>query len=230
MSKNIIIAIDGHSSCGKSTLAKSIAKELNYIYIDSGAMYRAVAFYVLENKLISNQIIDTEKIIEALSNIQLSFHKNESNQQVLFLNNENIEEQIRKPEVAEIVSLVAEISPVRKKLVEIQRKLSENTNIVMDGRDIGSVVFPNAQFKFFITAKPEVRAKRRFDELSRKQIKTTLEEVYQNLLERDRIDSNRKDSPLIKCEDAILIDNSDMSKNEQLLVALKHIQSSAVIL
>lgn len=224
-SKPLTIAIDGHSSCGKSTLAKDLAKILGYTYVDSGAMYRGIALFCLNHGLIENGKPRIALIETALPKIELHFRINSSTGgQDLILNNLNVESEIRKPEIAAIVSPVATIPSVRRKLVELQRKMGEKGRIVMDGRDIGSVVFPNAEVKFFVTADPEIRAQRRFKELTEKGIQTTLEETKINLLERDHIDSTRIDSPLIKTADAILLDNSKLDRMGQLNFALKAIK------
>ena len=224
--KKIIIAIDGYSSCGKSTLAKELAKKLNYIFIDSGAMYRAVSYFALKNKIIDENKIDTKSLINFLPKIDLKFKLNRiTKSPEIFLNDVNIEDQIRKPEISKIVSNIAEIKEVREKLVSEQQKMGKEKGIIMDGRDIGSVVFPNAELKLFITAEISTRTKRRFEELTEKGINTTLKEVEENLLMRDHIDSNRSESPLIKTPDAIVIDNTNLSKIEQLEIALKHVNS-----
>ena len=216
----LIIAIDGYSSCGKSTLAKALAKHLGYVFIDSGAMYRGVALYCLQNNLIENGKINVELLERSLTDIHLEFRKNDSDGQDLYLNGINSESQIRSTEVAGIVSVVAATPSVRKKLVEEQRKMGQQGGIVMDGRDIGSIVFPDADLKLFVTADPDVRTQRRFDELSSKGITVELEEVKKNLLERDRLDSTRLDSPLLKTVDAILLDNTNLSREDQLKFAL----------
>ena len=226
--KQLTIAIDGYSSCGKSTLAKAMANELNYTFVDSGAMYRGVALYCLRNGLIVNAIPNVSEIENHLPNIQLDFYYNpETRIQELLLNNENVEQEIRTPEVAAVVSQIATLRSVRVKLVEEQQKIGENGGIVMDGRDIGSVVFPDAEVKLFVTANPDVRAMRRFKELSEKGIITTLEDTKRNLLERDEIDSNRIESPLIQTADAIVLDNSQLTQEEQLQIALFHVQSKS---
>lgn len=214
--KNITIAIDGHSSCGKSTLAKAMAKELNYIYVDSGAMYRAVTLYFLENEV---DIKDEEAIRLALMDIEISF-RNIASKNTTFLNGKNVESEIRSMEVSNFVSPVSAISIVRRKVVAQQRDMGQNKSIVMDGRDIGTVVFKDAELKIFLTATVDIRAQRRFDELRAKGQNISMTEVRANLLERDHIDSTREDSPLKKAEDAILIDNSDLSEKEQLQIAL----------
>ncbi len=213
--KKITIAIDGYSACGKSTLAKDLANKLGYIFIDSGAMYRSVALYCIQNKLIENNIPDKKKIIDALPSIRLSFKKIDD-KNVLFLNGVNVESQIRSNEVASVVSLIAAISEVREKLVHEQQKMGLNGGIIMDGRDIGSVVFPNAELKLFVTASEEIRVKRRFAELQSKGIKSTLDDVRLNLSERDYLDTHRAISPLIQVDDAIVLDNSNLTREEQL--------------
>ncbi|MCF8416933.1 MAG: (d)CMP kinase [Crocinitomicaceae bacterium] len=226
--KQLTIAIDGYSSCGKSTLAKAMANELNYTFVDSGAMYRGVALYCLRNGLIVNAIPNVSEIENHLPNIQLDFYYNpETRIQELLLNNENVEQEIRTPEVAAVVSQIATLRSVRVKLVEEQQKIGENGGIVMDGRDIGSVVFPDAEVKLFVTANPDVRAMRRFKELSEKGIITTFEDTKRNLLERDEIDSNRIESPLVQTADAIVLDNSQLTQEEQLQIALFHVQSKS---
>lgn len=223
--KKITIAIDGHSSCGKSTLAKDLAKKLNYIYVDSGAMYRGIALYCTQNNLILDGNPNEALIEQSLPTISLSFQQNlKSGNQELLLNGQNIESEIRKPEIAAIVSLIAAIPSVRKKLVHIQRELGKNGGIVMDGRDIGSVVFPHAEVKFFVTADANIRAQRRFLEMKEQGIHSTLSEIEQNLIERDHLDSTREDSPLKQTEDAILINNSHLNRDEQLNLALEIIQ------
>lgn len=223
---NITIAIDGFSSCGKSTLAKELAKTLGYIFIDSGAMYRAVSLYALNTNCIHKGKIDHVALKEALNDIELHFELNPvTNSPEIFLNGINAENEIRTPRVAEVVSKVAAIKEVREKLVFEQRKMGAHGGIVMDGRDIGSVVFPNAELKLFITASIDIRVERRFQELLSKGISITREEVKTNLQERDLIDSTRKESPLIQTEDAIVIDNSDLSREEQLMKALDIVNS-----
>jgi CMP/dCMP kinase len=220
----MIIAIDGHSSTGKSSTAKQLAKHLNYIYVDTGAMYRAVTYFAFQKGLVSDSHLDTEKLIEELPNIHLKFlHNKELGTSEIFLNNENVEKAIRKMEISQLVSKIAAISEVRKKLVEQQQEMGKNCNIIMDGRDIGTVVFPNAEFKIFMTANSQIRAERRYQELLKAGQNIGYEEVLQNIEERDFIDSNREDSPLKKAEDAVVIDNSKLSKKEQFKVILKMI-------
>lgn len=219
-SKKLTIAIDGFSSCGKSTLAKALAEKLNYIFIDSGAMYRAVSLYAFQNKWISDSHFDKEMLIKNLSNIQLHFELNSHTQKPeIFLNNQNVAAEIREITVSSLVSKVASIKEVRQKLVAEQREIGKNGGVVMDGRDIGSVVFPNADLKLFVTAKPAVRAQRRFLELSATDPNITLAEIEKNLTDRDAMDSSRDESPLIQTDDAVLLDNSAMTPEEQLDIA-----------
>jgi len=218
----IIIAIDGYSSCGKSTLAKQIAKELNYIYIDTGAMYRAITLYAIRKNLIAEDYFDEQGLITSLPQLTISFSYNtELNCSETYLDDENIEKEIRGIEVSSHVSKIAQIKEVRKKLIEIQRELGLNKGLVMDGRDIGSIVFPNAELKLFMTAHYRIRAKRRYDELKAKGDHIDYEDVLYNITSRDNDDTSRSENPLIKAKDAIEIDNSDITKNEQLTIALK---------
>ncbi len=213
----MIIAVDGYSSCGKSTMAKELAKALDFTYIDSGAMYRAVALLGLQKGLKQGE---EKNIIPFLKDIRIHFEKKENNDQAIFINGTDSSEAIRSMEVANVVSHYAKIKEVREFLVAQQRSFAEATSIVMDGRDIGTVVFPNADLKIFMTASPEIRAKRRYDELQAKGKEVTIEEVLQNLKERDFIDENRKESPLKKADDAFVIDNSNLNRAEQLAIAL----------
>ena len=214
--KQITIAIDGYSACGKSTLAKDLAKKLSFIFIDSGAMYRGVALYCLQNNLFDADSNPKQvEIIQALKNITLSFQLINDNN-CLLLNGKNVEELIRGTEVAAVVSKVATIKEVRVKLVMEQQKMGANGGIVMEGRDIGSVVFPKAELKLFITASQEIRAQRRFLELKSKGIEAKINEISSNLAERDLMDSSRKESPLIQVADAIVLDNSKLTREEQL--------------
>jgi len=220
--KKITIAIDGFSSTGKSTLAKQLAKELGYVYVDTGAMYRAVAYFAMQHNLVSETHLDKEGLISELPHINLRFQFNTTlGFAEMYLNNENIETQIRTIEVSRMVSKVAEISEVRAKLVEQQQAMGNEKAIVMDGRDIGTVVFPDAELKLFMTASSKTRAQRRFDELVEKGQHVTFEEVLQNVEERDYIDTHRDDSPLVKADDAIEIDNSSLSKKEQFEIVLQ---------
>lgn len=222
MAKNkLTIAIDGFSSCGKSTLAYELAQCLSYAYIDSGAMYRAFTLYILENNLDYNK---TEDIKLAISKVNIRFNNNHGRMETI-LNGDNIEDAIRKQRISNHVSEVARISEVRTFLVKQQQEMGKQGGIVMDGRDIGTVVFPEADIKFFVTADPEVRIDRRHKELIARGQDTSLEEVAENLAKRDRIDSTRKDSPLKKAEDAITVDNSRLSKKEQLTEVVDHVIS-----
>jgi len=214
--KKITIAIDGFSSTGKSTIAKQLAKQLKYIYVDSGAMYRAVTLYAMQHNYISENIFYKNQLISDLNKIDLTFKFNsEVDYAEMYLNNVNVENEIRSLEVSNLVSKVAEISEVRKNLVQQQQLLGAKKGVVMDGRDIGTVVFPNAELKLFITASATIRAQRRFDELINKGDKVTFDAILKNVESRDYIDSTRKDSPLIKANDAIEIDNSDLSREDQ---------------
>lgn len=216
---NIIVTIDGYSSCGKSTLAKDLAKELHYLFIDSGAMYRAITFYFLENQI---DIFDDYELEKALENIHLEFIFNPTQERSnIHLNGVNIEDEIRKMNVSNAVSKVSTLKKVRDFAVAQQRKMGKNKAIVMDGRDIGTTVFPNAELKVFMTADKNVRIKRRFDELKKKNGYANLNEVARNIEKRDDIDTNRKISPLRKAEDAIVLDNSNISPEEQLKIVLK---------
>lgn len=219
--KKIIIAIDGFSSTGKSTLAKQLAKQLGYVYVDTGAMYRAVTLFAMQHHYVSEDHLDQNKLIESLPDLHLHFEFNpELGFAEMFLNGRNVETDIRTLEVSRLVSKIAEVSEVRSKLVEQQKKMGKNKAIVMDGRDIGTVVFPNAELKIFMTASPETRAKRRFDELVEKGQKVTFQDVLQNVNERDYIDTHREDSPLVKAQDAIEIDNSTLTRKEQFQLVL----------
>ncbi|MFK5878023.1 MAG: (d)CMP kinase [Flavobacteriaceae bacterium] len=215
--KKIIIAIDGFSSTGKSTLAKQLAKKLQYVYVDTGAMYRAVALYAMNHKLIDEDNFDKEGLISKVKDIKIHFEFNESKGFAeVFLNDKNVENEIRTLEVSQMVSQVSTVSEVRSKLVEQQQAMGVNSGIVMDGRDIGTVVFPDADIKFFMTASADKRAKRRYKELlDRGDENITYARVLKNVESRDYIDSTRLDSPLIKADDAIEIDNSDMGLEEQ---------------
>ena len=212
----ITIAIDGFSSTGKSTVAKQLAKHLGYVYVDTGAMYRSVTFYAMQNGLISADDFNQEALIYQLPNIEIGFKFNDTlGFAEVYLNDVNIEKEIRTLEVSSYVSKVAAISEVRLKLVEQQQKMGQNKGVVMDGRDIGTVVFPDAKLKLFMTASAETRAKRRYQELIERGDQVEYKDVLENVQERDYIDSNRKDSTLVKADDAIEIDNSYMSLEEQ---------------
>jgi len=214
--KKITIAIDGFSSTGKSTIAKKLANYLKYIYVDTGAMYRAVAYFAMKNGRIGKDYFHIEKLIRELDKIKIEFRCDSNlGASQTYLNNENIEKQIRSIEVSDCVSRVAEISEIRKKLVQQQREIGKNKGVVMDGRDIGTVVFPEAELKLFIVSDLTIRAKRRYDELISQGKNITFEKVLENITKRDQIDIHRKDSPLIKAPDAIEIDNSYLSREEQ---------------
>ncbi|WP_348713718.1 (d)CMP kinase [Tenacibaculum sp. 190130A14a] len=216
MTSKITIAIDGFSSTGKSTIAKQLAKQLGYIYVDTGAMYRAVTLYAMQQNYVSDNHFDEHKLIGDLPKISLSFSFNDSlGFAEMFLNGHNVEQPIRTIEVSRLVSKVAAVSEVRKKLVSEQQEMGKNKGIVMDGRDIGTVVFPDAELKLFMTASADKRAKRRYKELLDRGDNVNYEEILHNVQERDRIDSTREDSPLVKAADAIEFDNSDMGLEEQ---------------
>ncbi len=217
----ITIAIDGFSSTGKSTVAKQLAKELGYIYVDSGAMYRAITLFAIENKFITKKEFNKEALLKELPTISLKFIPNEElGFAEIFLNNKNVEKAIRSIEVANYVSHVSTVKEVREFLVNIQRKMGENNGVVMDGRDIGSVVFPKAELKVFLTADPKIRAERRLLEFQQKGIESNFDEIYNNVVERDKIDSSRAVSPLIKVDDATEIDVSNITKEEQFEIVL----------
>ena len=213
--KKIVIAIDGHSSCGKSTMAKDLAREIGYIYIDSGAMYRAVTYYCLQHDLFTEDSVKLSELQHAMSDIHISFHLNAEGRPETFLNNECIENEIRGMAVSSRVSLIATIGFVREAMVALQQEMGKEKGIVMDGRDIGTTVFPEAELKIFVTASAEVRAQRRYDELKAKGEEASYESILENVKERDRIDSGRAISPLRKADDAILLDNSHMTIPEQ---------------
>ena len=212
----INIAIDGYSSCGKSSIAKDISRNFNMIYVDSGAMYRAVTLFCLENDIIENKKVNKIKLIDSLNTIDIKYNYNKSlNVSEIFLNGENVEKEIRNKKVSNFVSKVSQIAKVRNKLIKIQQEICANKNVVMDGRDIATKVMPNAELKFFITANIETRAKRRFDELKKTDCLVTFDEVLNNLNERDSDDINRSINPLIKSNDAIVIDNTSLNFAQQ---------------
>ncbi|MGO3183731.1 MAG: (d)CMP kinase [Aequorivita sp.] len=212
----ITIAIDGYSSTGKSTVAKQIADYLGYVYVDTGAMYRAVALYAMQNNIISKTHFDKEKLIGSLKSIDLKFKKEaEWNKAHIFLNGKDVEDKIRNLEVSEFVSPIAAIHEVRVKLVAQQQEMGLEKGVVMDGRDIGTVVFPKAELKVFMNTSAEIRAERRHKELIERGDKVIYDDVLKNIQERDHMDTNREDSPLMKAEDAIEIDNSDMNLEDQ---------------
>ncbi|KAF2517549.1 (d)CMP kinase [Flavobacterium salilacus subsp. salilacus] len=216
MDKKITIAIDGFSSTGKSTLAKQLAKQLGYVYVDTGAMYRAVTYYTMQKGYIDDNHFDKQALIKDLSDINLRFVFNpELGFAEMYLNGENVEKAIRTMDVSNKVSHVAEVSEVRAKLVEQQQQMGADKGVVMDGRDIGTVVFPDAELKLYMTASAQIRAQRRYEELIAKGDTVVYEDVLKNVEERDHIDSNRDDSPLVKADDAIEIDNSNLTIQEQ---------------
>jgi len=221
MRKNLVVAIDGYSSCGKSTLAKALAKKLGFIYIDSGAMYRAVTLFFLRNKVdISNQDV----VKDALQHIELNFHARDYESHIL-LNGEEVSDEIRQMPVSENVSEVSANKQVRHDMVKQQQRMGKSKNIVMDGRDIGTAVFEDAQVKFFMTADPKIRAERRHKEMmSKGDTTTTLEEVFENLAHRDYADTTRAESPLTRAEDAIILDNTAITEEEQLNFALEKVK------
>ncbi|MDR2036428.1 MAG: (d)CMP kinase [Bacteroidales bacterium] len=214
----LTIAIDGFSSCGKSTFAKAIAKKLNYTYIDTGAMYRAVTLFVLQNCLIVDNEVNIPELIKRMDEIHISFQRNkETLQNEILLNGRCVEREIRTLEISERVSEVSAIKEVRKKLVFMQQEMGKNKSIVMDGRDIGTAVFPDADIKIFMTARLEVRTKRRYDELMQKGIPASWEEISHNIAKRDYMDQNRSENPLRQASDAIVLDNSDMTPEQQMV-------------
>jgi CMP/dCMP kinase len=221
--KKILIAIDGYSSCGKSTLAKALSKELGYAYVDTGAMYRAVTLFFLENNINWNV---KEDVLVALGKIEIHFERIDG-QNTTFLNGENVEDKIRTLYVSNHVSPVSAISEVRKAMVKLQQQMGKRKAVVMDGRDIGTVVFPDAELKIFLTADPVIRIQRRFDELINKGQDINIEDIRHNLSERDRIDTTRADSPLKKADDATILDNSQISPTEQLEIVLGWVKNIA---
>ncbi len=220
MSSNIVVAIDGYSSCGKSTLAKALAKKLHFIYVDSGAMYRAVTLYFLRNKI---NLGNLQQVTEALANIHLNFHSRDY-QTHITLNDEEVSDEIRLMPVSDNVSAVSAIRAVRIEMVKQQQRMGKSKNIVMDGRDIGTIVFPHAQVKIFMTADPKVRAERRYKELQPNNPGITLEEIFENLAHRDYQDTTREESPLMRANDAIILDNTNLTPDEQLQFALDKIK------
>jgi len=218
----IIVAIDGHSSCGKSTMAKMLAKELGYLYLDSGAMYRAVTLYALRNNLIDKGKIKCQELIDQLPKIKIGFSKNqETGKSETYLNGENVENEIRQLPVSNSVSSIATVAEVRKRMVKQQQSFGKDKGIVMDGRDISTIVFPDAELKIFMTALPEIRAQRRFDELKMKDSSVNFEDILKNVKDRDKKDTNRKISPLKIAPDAIILDNSHLTRQEQLTWAVE---------
>lgn len=229
--KKITVAIDGYSSCGKSTLAKALASRLGYNYVDSGAMYRAVTYFGMQNGFVKKDLINESAIIHNLDRINIWFKYNQSSRSTeTYLNGENVEKEIRKLEVSNFVSAVSAIKEVRKKMVAIQKEMGKNKEVVMDGRDIGTAVFPDAELKLFMSADVDVRTERRLLELKSKGEYVTKEEIKKNLESRDYQDTHRKESPLIKAKDAVVFDNSDLNQQEQLDYVLKLIKESGVMI
>ena len=222
--KKITIAIDGHSSTGKSTLAKQLAKALDYIYVDSGAMYRAVTLYALEQGFISDEKFDPNALISNIENVNIEFKKEGNNPTVLYLNNKEVSSKIRGMEVSNLVSKVAALPQVRQCLVKEQRKMGQNKGIVMDGRDICTVVFPEAELKIFMTASAQTRTQRRFDELTAKGEQVDFDEVYENITSRDYKDSTRADSPLTQAKDARVLDNTNLTQSQQYKIVMDWIK------
>lgn len=215
--KKIIIAIDGFSSCGKSTMAKALARNIGYLYFDSGAMYRAVALYCMQNRLIKGEEIDTEALRRNMKDIHITFEADPTTKNsITYLNGVNVEHEIRSFEVSKFVSRIAALDFVRSEMVEQQRQMGKQKGIVMDGRDIGTTVFPDAEMKVFVTASAEVRAQRRFDELTARGDTPDFNEILENVQQRDHIDQTREVSPLKKADDALLLDNSNLTREEQM--------------
>jgi len=227
--KRIIIAIDGHSSCGKSTIAKAVANQFEYLFIDSGAMYRAVTLFALQNQLIDSSTIQEEVLLEKLKEIKIEFrHNRELGRSDTWLNGTNVETEIRQLHVSQNVSRIAAITGVREEMVRQQQEMGKNKGIVMDGRDIGTVVFPEAELKLFITASAEIRAQRRFDELIAKGELVTYAQILENVVERDRIDSTRETSPLRVAADSLVLDNSSMTREEQLEWVIEKVEACLI--
>ncbi|WP_282036014.1 (d)CMP kinase [Saccharicrinis aurantiacus] len=227
---NIVIAIDGYSSCGKSTVAKDLAKLLNIVFIDSGAMYRCVTLHALHNDIITPSGINEDQLKLSLKDINITFKFDaQSKKNETFLNGQSVESEIRGLEVSNNVSAISAIGFVRKKLVDLQQEMGKTQSIVMDGRDIGTVVFPHADLKIFMTADPNIRAQRRFKEYQLKGENITIEQVLDNVKQRDYIDENRDESPLRKADDAIVIDNSNLSKDEQLQFIVDELKTRELI-
>ena len=229
--RKITIAIDGYSSCGKSTLAKSLAISLDYTYVDTGAMYRAVTLFCMRQNLVSNNGVDESRIIEKLNDISLAFIQDpETNTSPIFLNGENVESQIRKMDVSNQVSQISTIREIRKKMVQIQQKMGIAKGVVMEGRDIGTIVFPDAELKLFMTADMETRVKRRYKEMREKKIDVSMDEVRDNVNSRDYEDTHRQESPLIQADDAIVLDNTNLDLEQQLQIALELVEKKIEIL
>ncbi|HHZ64731.1 MAG TPA: (d)CMP kinase [Flavobacteriales bacterium] len=229
--RKITIAIDGYSSCGKSTLAKSLAISLDYTYVDTGAMYRAITLFCMRQNLVNNNGVDESRIIEKLNDISLAFIQDpETNTSPIFLNGENVESQIRKMDVSNQVSQISAIREVRKKMVQIQQKMGIAKGVVMEGRDIGTIVFPDAELKLFMTADMETRVKRRYKEMREKKIDVSMDEVRDNVNSRDYEDTHRQESPLIQADDAIVLDNTNLDLEQQLQIALELVEKKIEIL
>lgn len=219
-----MVAIDGYSSCGKSTLAKALAKKLHFVYVDSGAMYRAVTLYFLRN---NTDLKNHDLIIDALEHIELNFHSRDYQSHIL-LNGEEVSDEIRQMPVSENVSSIASIKEVRKAMVRKQQKMGKSKNLIMDGRDIGTTVFPDAQVKLFMTADPKIRAERRYNELLAKGEEVSLEEIFDNLAHRDFLDTTREESPLVRADDAIILDNTNLTEEQQLDFAIEKVRQFIV--
>ena len=221
----ITIAIDGYSSCGKSTLAKTLAKSIDYSYVDTGAMYRCVTLYAIENGIIKNDQVDKESLVGQLDDIRISFQNTEqSKESDAYLNGVNVEETIRGMDISNHVSQISIIKEVREKMVAMQQKMGKGKGVIMEGRDIGTVVFPDAELKVFMTASIEVRVKRRHDEMQAKGLHVSVDDVKENVLSRDYEDTHRKHSPLVQADDAVVLDNSDLSEEDQLNFMLKLVE------
>jgi CMP/dCMP kinase len=231
-SPKIIIAIDGYSSCGKSTLAKALARNLTYVFIDSGSMYRAVTWYLLNNNISPAEVqaLQPEQLKELLDEIHISFSVNpETGLSEVYLNGQNVENLIRTLQVSDQVSAISAVPEIRRRMVALQKRYGRDKGIVMDGRDIGTTVFPEAELKLFMTANKQVRARRRFEELTAKGYTVTMDEVYRNIEERDHADTHRKESPLRQATDAIVLDNSDLNEQQQLEFALDQLRKIQVV-
>lgn len=223
-SKNFVIAIDGYSSCGKSTLAKAMAKKLGYRYVDTGAMYRAVTLFALKSNYILGKLVNENALVKALQFIEINFIVNDDGENITYLNGEDVERDIRSPRVSGLVSVVAQIRTIRKFLVNQQKRMGNEGAVVMDGRDIGTVVFPDADLKLFVTSDISVRAQRRYAELQSKNVEVSLQEVEDNLSERDHLDTSRSSDPLVQAADAVVLDNTKLSEKEQLKIALGYFE------
>lgn len=228
--KRITIAIDGYSSCGKSTIAKAVAARLGYSYVDTGAMYRAVTLYCIEHGIIKDGAFSESEVVRTLSDIRLSFRFNPANNtSETFLNGRNIEKEIRSMTVSASVSPISKIHEVRVQMVALQREMGKDKGVVMDGRDIGTNVFPDAELKIFMTADPWVRAQRRYDELMAKGMKVSMDDIRDNLASRDYEDTHRKENPLVQAPDAIVLDNTDLTREEQLDFVLKLVEEMQAV-